>query len=192
MKHSSHAFRPARSSRFHVAARRGFTLLESALAIVIVGVGVLAMMAGQQAWHFQNDWAEQVGLAARLGNEVREMTLTLPRHDPVTGVATWGSEANEVDVLDFDDLDDFDGNGTGVTFAGSDGTGPLNSLRQPIIGLSDWSQEVRVWNVDAGDINSVVADGASDMMLVEVTVFWDDPRTVGLREMTRVRWIAPN
>ena len=62
----------------------GFTLIETALAIVIVGVGILAMMAGQQAWHYQNDWAQQVGLAARLGNEIREMTMQL-RHDPVGG-----------------------------------------------------------------------------------------------------------
>jgi len=173
-------------------ATRAFTLLETALAIVIVGVGVLSMMAAQQAWHFQNDWAEQVGLAARLGNEVREMTLTLPRHDPVTGQATWGSELNELQVGDFDDLDDFDGDGTGLVFDGGNGTGPLNSLREPIIGLSGWSQEVRVWNVDPGDINATVADGTSEMLMVEVIVRWDDPRMGQVREMTRVRWVAPN
>ena len=179
------------SRRRHVSAR-GFTLLETALAIVIVGVGVLAMMAGQQAWHHQNDWAEQVGLAARLGNEIREMTLTLPRHDPVTGAATWGSELNEADVSDFDDLDDFDGEGTGITFSGDDDTGPLNSLKLPILGLTGWSQKVLVWNVDPGDVNAVVPDGTSEVMMVEVIVYWDDPRMEGLREMTRVRWIAPN
>jgi hypothetical protein len=161
------------------------------LAIVIIGVGILAMMAGQQAWHQQNDWAERVSLAARLGNEIREMTLSLPRHDPVTGTATWGSELNEAAVADFDDLDDFDGSGDGLVLSGSDGTGPLNALRQPIVGLSAWSQEIRVWSVDPGDINSPVADGASDVMIVEVTVFWDDLGPAPPREMTRVRWVAP-
>ena len=171
---------------------RGFTLLETALAIVIVGVGVLSMMSAQQAWHYQNDWAEKVGLAARLGNEVREMTLKLPRHDPVTGTSSWGAELNELDVLDFDDLDDFDGDGDGLVLGGDVHAGPLNSLRQPILGLSGWTQEVRVWNVDSGDVNAVVADGASDLLMVEVTVRWEDPRAGENREMTRVRWIAQN
>jgi len=176
-----------------VARRRGgFTLVETALAIVIVGVGVISMMAAQEAWHHQNNWAQQVGMASRLGNEIREMTLVLPRHDPVTGEATWGSELNELSVADFDDLDDFDGNGSGIIFSGDDDTGPLNSLRETIIGLEDWSQEVRVWNVDPGDVNVVLADGASDWMMVEVIVRWDDPRFDGVREMTRVKWIAPN
>ncbi|MBG83855.1 MAG: hypothetical protein CMJ40_04825 [Phycisphaerae bacterium] len=170
----------------------GFTLIETALAIVIVGVGVLAMMAGQQAWHYQNDWAQQVGLASRLGNEIREMTLTLPRHDPVAGAATWGAELNENGLEDFDDLDDFDGDGGGVIFSGADGTGPVNSLRETIEGLERWSQEIRVWNVDPGDVNAEVPEGDSELMLVEVVVRWDDPRFEGIREMTRVRWIAPN
>jgi len=170
----------------------GFTLVETALGIVIVGVGVLAMMAAQQAWHQQNDWAQQVGMASRLGNEIREMTLVLPRHDPVTGNATWGAEPNEADVTDFDDLDDFDDAGDGIVFSGSDGSGPLNSLKEPIIGLEDWSQEVRVWSVDPTDVNLAVADGSSEWMMVEVIVLWDDPRMEGSREMTRVTWIAPN
>ena len=181
-----------RSARRPRLNGRGFTLLETALAIVIVGLGVLSMMAAQQAWHYQNDWADQVGIAARLGNEIREMTLTLPRHDPVTGVSSWGTEPHAMFVMDYDDLDDFDGNDQGVVFSGPDGTGPLNSLREPIVGLEAWSQEVRVWNVDPGDVNQIVTNGQSDLMCVEVIVRWEDPRAEDVREMTRITWIAPN
>ena len=87
----------------------GFTLIETALATVIVGVGVLSIVAAQQAFHKQNAWSTNASTATRLGNEIREMTFRLPRHDPVTGlILPWGPEDNELWVGDFDDLDDFD------------------------------------------------------------------------------------
>ncbi|MCL4211339.1 MAG: prepilin-type N-terminal cleavage/methylation domain-containing protein, partial [Phycisphaerales bacterium] len=99
-------------------ARRGFTLLETALAIIIVGVGVLAIVSAQQAFHRKNSWSTHASTATWLANEIRELTLNLPRHDPVTGKATWGPEGNEVSVEDFDDLDDFDGElGEGTVFS---------------------------------------------------------------------------
>src|SRR5690606_37310641 len=73
-------------------ARLGFTLIETALATIIVGVGVLAIVAAQQAFHKQNAWSTHAAIATYLGNEIREMTLNLPRHDPVTGSAIWGPE----------------------------------------------------------------------------------------------------
>src|SRR5205085_1701817 len=70
-------------------ARRGFTLIETALATIIVGVGVIALVEAQQAFHVQNSWSSNASIATRLGNEIREMTLNLPQHDPVTGTAFW-------------------------------------------------------------------------------------------------------
>ena len=102
-----HWTRPPRTRPSH---RRGFTLIEAAVATVIVATGILGMVAAQQAWHRQNAWAERAAIGTRLGNEIREMTFNFERHDPVTGVSTWGPEANELVVLDYDDLDDFDGN----------------------------------------------------------------------------------
>src|SRR5687767_11022426 len=124
----------SRDARFGVPSRdRAFTLIETALATIIVGVGVLAMLAAQQAFHKQNAWSTHATIGARLGNEIREMTLSLPRHDPVTGSANWGVETeNEEFVTDFDDLDDFDGAGDGLTFSAlSDPiNGPLNARRE--------------------------------------------------------------
>ena len=89
----------------HGEARRGFTLIETALATIIVGVGVVAIVSAQQAFHIKNNWSTHASTATLLGNEIREMTLNLPRHDPVTGQAYWGSEPNETWVGDFDDID---------------------------------------------------------------------------------------
>ena len=90
------------------AGGRGFTLVETALATVIIGTGVLAMISAQQVLLEKNNWSTMANTATLLGNEIREMTLNLPRHDPVTGTAFWGPEPDEVDVEDFDDVDDFD------------------------------------------------------------------------------------
>jgi hypothetical protein len=172
--------------------RAGFTLIETALATVIVGTGVLAMVAAQQAFHKQNHWSTHASIAERLGNEIREMTLNLPRHDPVTGDAFWGTEANETWVGDFDDLDDFDGDGTGLIFSAELENGPINAHREIIANMVGWAQVITVYNVDPFDITSVQTDGSTDMIVVEVLVTFQGPSDPEPREMTRVSWIAPN
>ena len=171
----------------------GFTLIEAAVATIIVGTGILGMVAAQQAWHRQNAWAERAAIGTRLGNEIREMTFNIVRHDPVTGASTWGPEANEVTVLDYDDLDDFDGaGGNGLILSDDLGNGPLNALREVIPGMEGWSQEVRVHNIDPTNVNLDLGDGTSDMMRVEVLVYWQGPLESVPVSITRVDWIAPN
>jgi hypothetical protein len=172
--------------------RTAFTLIETALATVIVGVGVLAIMAAQQAFHKQNGWSTHASTAQRLGNEIREMTLNLPRNDPVTGAAFWGAESNETWVGAFDDLDDFDGEGDGLIFSSALGNGPINAQREVIPNMAGWAQEVYVFNVDPFDITDVQADNSTAMIMVEVVVTYQAPSDDTPREMTRVSWIAPN
>ncbi|UCD74665.1 MAG: prepilin-type N-terminal cleavage/methylation domain-containing protein [Phycisphaerales bacterium] len=171
--------------------RRGFTLIETALATVIVGVGVLAIVSAQTAFHKQNSWSTHASTAMRLGNEIREMTLNLPRHDPVTGDSFWGPEANELWVGDYDDLDDFDGAGNGLIFSAEEGNGPINARREIIPNMAGWTQIVQVYNVDPFDITVVEADGSTNMIKVEVAVTYQGPMDVEPSEVTRVSWIAP-
>lgn len=107
-------------------AGRAFTLIETALATVIIGVGVLALLDAQAAFRRSNDWSTHAATGTYLANEVRELTRKLPKHDPVTGLyfvtlgqsqvlRGWGPEAGETTVLDLNDLDDFDG----LTFSNS-------------------------------------------------------------------------
>ena len=55
-----------------VLARRGFTLVETALATVIIGTGVLAMISAQQVLLEKNNWSTMANTATLLGNEIRE------------------------------------------------------------------------------------------------------------------------
>ncbi len=157
-----------RRSRTH---RSGFTLIETALATIIVGVGVLAMVAAQSAFHQKNQWSTHASIATQLANEIREMTWNLPRHDPVTGDAFWGPDPGEQALVlaDWDDLDDFDAaDSNGILF-----DPPVNARREVIPNMEGWSQTIRVFNVDPFHIvydpdnyATLPADGTTDVMIV--------------------------
>lgn len=184
-------------------ARRGFTLIETALATVIVGTGVVAIISAHQAFFRQNEWATLASLAQRLGVEVREFCIHLPHHDPVTGHtpaapgqndAGWGAESGEAwnpadpaETLLFDDLDDFDGR----TFSAEDGTGPIDALGRVIPNMEGWSQTVEVDNVDPFNLTSVQPHGTTEMMRVTVTIRYKAPSAANAVPMTSVTWIAP-
>ena len=117
------------------ATRRAFTLLETALTLVIIAVGVLAVVEAQQYFMQDNRWSSHAASGTFLANEIRELTRPLPRHDPVSGltivdgaVIGWGAEAAEVAAEDFDDVDDFDG----MSFR-FDGTPAGDADGQPVL-----------------------------------------------------------
>lgn len=136
---------------------RGFTLIETAMAIVIIGVGVLALVEAQQTFLAKNSWSTHSSTATFLANEVRELTRRFPRHDALSGglyfedPAThstfrgWGPETGEATVLDIDDLDDLDGvafgDGALVDFTVSRRfAGPINAFRE-VIPETTWAGE---------------------------------------------------
>ena len=116
------------------AAAGGFTLLETSLALVIIGVGVLAFVEAQQSFVKNNSWSSQAATGAYLANEIREFSRRLPRHDPVIGLyldaangnalVGWGLEGGETDVTDINDVDDLDG----ITFGAGGYPGPINAM----------------------------------------------------------------
>lgn len=181
-----HGRLPTRRLR-RVAAPRGFTLIEAALATVIIGTGVLAMVFAQQTFHRQNDWAQQSAVAMRLAGEIRELAINLPRHDPVTGVEWWGPEANEASVGDWDDVDDLDG----AVFSADLGNGPLSAMRDVLTDLPGWSQRIEVVCVDPFDLSTELPDGASEMLRVRAIVSHQGPLDLAPEEVTRLEWIQP-
>ncbi|MEO0964805.1 MAG: hypothetical protein AAFY08_06765 [Planctomycetota bacterium] len=191
----------------------GFTLIEAALATVIIGTGVLAIVAAQQAYHQKNQWAQKSGTAMLLANEMREMTLALPAHDPATQLANLGPEANEIvgvtaDVTLFDDLDDFAG---AVDLATGRGPGtlfspPINALRQVIPGndMAQWTQHIKVERVWEGfvaapesgtlpGLNVLEDVGTGDRTVVRVTVdILHTPPGETAQLITSLTWLVPD
>lgn len=143
---------PRSTRRAVPTSQTGFTLIETSMATVIIGVGVLAMVDAQSAFIVSNQWSSHAASATFLANEIREFTRNLPKHDPVHGLTLiddgsgtfiasgWGVDAGEVTVDDFDDIDDFDG----ITFSyvgtpglnDNDLPGPINSFGEVIPALS--------------------------------------------------------
>ncbi len=179
--------RCAPSRRPPLSRARGFTLIEAAIATMIVGSGIVAVMGAQRAFHLQNEWAAQAATAQQLGAEMRELMLGLPQRDPVTNDDLWGAEPDESGAGDFDDLDDFDG----AAFDAADGSGPLNALREPIADMDGWRQRVVVENIDPFELTRTVDDGASDLMRITVVVERRAAAGEAPQECTRVSWIAP-
>ncbi|MBY0311399.1 MAG: prepilin-type N-terminal cleavage/methylation domain-containing protein [Phycisphaerales bacterium] len=146
-----HSFQARRSRRHSTRrSRRGFTLLETALATVIIGVGVLALVEAQQAFLRSNSWSTQAATATYLANEIRELTRKLPKHDPVNGLFTevsggndvlrgWTPRAGDVDARDFAYVTAFDG----VTFSAAGDAGwDDGDLPGPIDAFGDTIPEV--------------------------------------------------
>jgi hypothetical protein len=183
--------KPRRNSR-NASRRAGFTLIETAMASVIIGTGVLAIISAQEVLLKKNDWSSMTTTATLLGNEIREMTLNLPRHDPVTGTTFWGPESDEIMLEDFDDVDDFDGPGEGIVFSSALGNGPINAARAVITDMKGWEQIVRVLSVDPFDITTPMEDATTDMVRVEVLVRYQGPNDDQPMDMTTISWIAPN
>lgn len=157
--------RPA-TFHFRRSSTRGFSLIETLLAMVIISVGIIAFVDAQSAFYTSNNWSSQSATGMFLANEIREMTRRMPRHDAVTGLTLsgttavgWGRETGETTVADLDDLDDLDG----VVFSNSTGTftGPIDATRAIIpeidatgnvpdatAPLKGWSQAITVEKVD--------------------------------------------
>ncbi|MAO22462.1 MAG: hypothetical protein CMJ35_05240 [Phycisphaerae bacterium] len=147
----------ARRRRSSQGSPRGFTLIETSMATVIIGVGVLAMVDAQSSFIVSNQWSSHAASATFLANEIREFTRNLPKHDPVTGISLgddgsgntivlgWGVDTGEVIAEDFDDIDDF--NGITFSYIGTAGAedgdlpGPINSFGEVIPALSHTGEE---------------------------------------------------
>lgn len=180
---------PDRRSR---RLRTAFTLIEAALTTVIVGTGVLAIVIAQQAFLKKNEWAQRIGQAVLLANEIRELTLSLPMHDPLTGKAHLGPEPGETSLTDYDDLDDFagpvvNGLGQGLTISP-----PINALRQTIPELEGWSQHIRVENVLPNCISATQPQplGTTDLVRITVTVFYQNPGDPEPTALTQLTWLV--
>ena len=133
-------------------ARGGFTLMETALSLVIVGTGVLASMQLFSACVTESGTAANATTARLLAENVRETMANLPVIDPVSGAARWGPEDGEA-LASYNDLDDFEGKIDVATgkYKGEEFNPPIDAMREKIPALSRYKQHVTVMPVNPND-----------------------------------------
>lgn len=144
------------------SARAGFTLIEVAVATVIVGTGIMALMVAAGSATRINDSGKKLTQSVFLAQELREWTLRLPFSDPDPADQgnPPGSDGSDPQVF-VDDLDDL----MDVTYSP-----PRDGQGSAIADMTDWSQTITLTWRDPSDLATVVSAGSSDFIHVQVSL----------------------
>ena len=131
--------------------RGGFSLMETALMMVICGVGVMAILELLAAGSVSNASGAEATRGAHLAGNIREICLGLAFRDPDEDPNwldedSWKWDNKEASLDLYDDIKDLDG----CKF-----TPPIDSWRKPLAGHEKWSQEVTVDTVAEDFLESV-------------------------------------
>ena len=152
--------------------KRGFTLIEVLIAIILVGIAIAGLIAANTAFTQANGAGTDLSTALFLMEQIRELTVLLPVIDPNTGTSTFGPE--EAALADYDDLDDFDD----ASFSP-----PISADRVVLNDSAAFTQQVTVENVHAANFEQVVADHSSDFVRITVRVLLNS------KEITSANWV---
>lgn len=168
-------------SRTNPAASRGFTLIETAITTVIIGVGILATMSLFAACSKQNTNAAEMTTAMMLATNVQEAMANMSFSDPIMGKTTFGPEGGEV-LSSFDDVDDWDGQTINP---------PIDALRAPIANMSQYSQVVTVDPIDMNNLSLVLPKTVTNRaaVRVKVQIFFQPMVGAAAEEVYRTDWV---
>lgn len=175
------AFRPLVPTPRHLPVtvttgnRRGFTLIEAALATIIVGVGVVSMMQLLAACTYQNRAASQSTVAMYLAQCVQEMTNDMPFVDPNGGPAVPTPPGG---LLLYNNLDNFNGWNTTATV-------PVDSTRQALPQLANYAQRVTVTSVNPNNFSLP----GTDCKVVRVDILYRSRPTDSWSVVYTTSWV---
>lgn len=122
--------------------RRAFTLVETALAIVIIGTGVMALLQLLAAGTMVNAAGANLTTAVNLANNIHEISLGLPIQDPTNKTPITKESGAPTTYTRLWSMN-------GDTYSP-----PLDVTRRPIAAYSNWSQSVTINTVDPTSVTS--------------------------------------
>ena len=178
---------PEPPSLRRATGRRGFTLVEAAMVMVIIGVGVMAMLELLAAGTAANGDAARLATAITLADNAREMSVALAYQDPqMPGV--W--DTRESSVTQYDNVMDLDGP-VDTWDKPEEATGwqkfspPRDGTRKSIDLPGKWAQYIKVETVSSDNITTLLPhDPNCEVVRVTVKV------TRGDIEVYRTSWIV--
>jgi len=156
--------------------RGGFTLIEVAVATVVIGIGVTSLLLTVGSGTRINSAAQELTRAVFCAQEIREWTLKLPFSDtdPADMDNPPGPDGSNPQVF-VDDLDDL----MDVTYAP-----PRDGQGSPIADMVGWTQQITLTWRDPSDLLSTVEAGTSDVIYVSVQISRHG------REVLTVGWLV--
>lgn len=144
-------------------SRRAFTLVEAALATLLIAGLAVALLQTLGALSASRNRSADSAAALALADELLNEVLLLPFADPITPSNTLGPGPGEAGTnrLNFDDVDDYDGF-TESPPAQPDGTA--------IAGFTGWSRSVSVAYLSPANLRSTSRSTFQTLKLITVTV----------------------
>jgi type II secretory pathway pseudopilin PulG len=191
--------------RYPGGRRRGlaFTLIETTLTTIIVGLAITALVKLVLMNTQQNRYTQRLTTASLLAENCREMVSGLSFSDPSNGTLTFGPEGSET-LATFNDVDDFDGFDSTVRgdIAAGQPVGPVDAARRVITETAgaatqvplewrNWRQQIAVDPVDPNNLNTVYPkpNTARVCLRVTVTISYMPAGTGAWETVTQLRWL---
>ncbi|MBK8915607.1 MAG: prepilin-type N-terminal cleavage/methylation domain-containing protein [Phycisphaerales bacterium] len=158
--------------------RRGITLVEAMICIVLVGVVLAASIHTVGAAKMTESRLADRATAEALAEELLAEILTRLYREPDASTGLLGADSGELSRSQFDDVDDYHGFGE---------TPPTDALLAPIVSLTGWRRSVTVgWVVP----DAALAPSASETLAKLIRVQVQDSR--GALLMERVAVVTDN
>jgi len=151
---------------------KGFSLIEVLAATMLIGLAIVSLLVASRSYTDVNGSAAEMSTAEFLTEQIRELTTMLDVIDAQSGTDYFGAE--ESNVADYDDVDDFDG---------ANFSPPIAIDRAPLSVFSAYSQSITVENVNASDFEEVVADHASNFVRISVKIYLNS------KEISSASWL---
>jgi type II secretory pathway pseudopilin PulG len=190
--------------------RRAFTLIETTLTTIIVGLAITSLVKLVLTSTQQNRYTQRLTIGCLLAENCREMMANLPFCDPNQATQVFGPESGET-LATYDDVDDFGspvdgaigfdstirpdlpaGSPVGVVDAARRViTATIGGVQQVPAEWVNWRQQIAVDPVDPNNLNIVQPkpNTARTCVRVTVTISYRPPGDTAWQNVTQLSWI---